>query len=97
MELRVAAVQMTSTPDRDANLATAARLTTDALDQGATFVVLPETFDLLGLSDDSKPMSDATLVIHRANDSLLRQEAVRSRNIHATPGSCLTIREQTGR
>ena len=26
-----------------------------------------ETFDLLGLSDDIKPMSDATLVIHRAN------------------------------
>ncbi len=26
-----------------------------------------ETFDLLGLNDDIKPMSDATLVIHRAN------------------------------
>ena len=26
-----------------------------------------ETFDLLGLSDDIKPMSDITLVIHRAN------------------------------
>ncbi len=26
-----------------------------------------ETFDLLGLSDDIKPMSDATLVIHRAD------------------------------
>ncbi len=26
-----------------------------------------ETFDLLGLSDDTKPMSDVTLVIHRAN------------------------------
>jgi aconitate hydratase len=26
-----------------------------------------ETFDLLGLSDDIKPMSDVTLVIHRAN------------------------------
>ena len=28
-----------------------------------------ETFDLLGLSDDIKPMSDVTLVIHRANGS----------------------------
>ena len=26
-----------------------------------------ETFDLLGLSDDIKPMSDVTLVIHRAD------------------------------
>jgi aconitate hydratase len=26
-----------------------------------------ETFDLLGLSDSIKPMSDVTLVIHRAN------------------------------
>ncbi len=26
-----------------------------------------ETFDFLGLSDDIKPMSDVTLVIHRAN------------------------------
>jgi aconitate hydratase len=26
-----------------------------------------ETFDVLGLSDDTKPMSDVTLVIHRAN------------------------------
>jgi aconitate hydratase len=26
-----------------------------------------ETFDVLGLSDDLKPMSDVTLVIHRAN------------------------------
>jgi aconitate hydratase len=28
-----------------------------------------ETFDLLGLSDDIKPMSDVTLIIHRANGS----------------------------
>ena len=26
-----------------------------------------ETFDLVGLTDDIKPMSDITLVIHRAN------------------------------
>jgi aconitate hydratase len=26
-----------------------------------------ETFDVLGLSDDLKPLSDVTLVIHRAN------------------------------
>ena len=37
-----------------------------------------ETFDLLGLSDDIKPMSDATLVIHRANGTT-DQVTLRSR------------------
>ncbi|MEO6786284.1 MAG: aconitate hydratase, partial [Chthoniobacteraceae bacterium] len=37
-----------------------------------------ETFDLLGLSDDIKPMSDATLVIHRA-DGTEEKVTLRSR------------------
>ncbi len=37
-----------------------------------------ETFDLLGLSDDIKPMSDVTLVIHRA-DGTEEKVALRSR------------------
>jgi len=36
-----------------------------------------ETFDLLGLSDDIKPMSHVTLVIHRANGT---QETVTLRS-----------------
>jgi len=39
---------MTSTGDKEANLATAARLVADAVAQGAELVVLPEMFNCLG-------------------------------------------------
>jgi predicted amidohydrolase len=45
---KVAAVQMTSTDDVAQNLATAARLTREAIADGAGLVVLPECFALLG-------------------------------------------------
>ena len=32
-----------------------------------------ETFDILGLSDDLRPMSDLTLVIHRADGTVTKQ------------------------
>lgn len=46
--MRVAAVQMTSTVDWAANLATAGRLIADAVVEGAELVVLPEMFNCLG-------------------------------------------------
>ena len=46
--MRVAAVQMCSTPDKEHNLATAAKLTSDAVDAGATFVALPELWNRWG-------------------------------------------------
>jgi predicted amidohydrolase len=52
--LRVAAAQMTSTEDIDANLATAARLVHRAADAGATFVALPENFAFLGSDRDHR-------------------------------------------
>ena len=46
--MRAAAVQLTSTPVRDRNLATADRLTREAGAAGAELVVLPEKWALLG-------------------------------------------------
>jgi predicted amidohydrolase len=49
--MKVAAVQMTSTRDVDANLREARRLVADAAAQGAKLVVLPENFSFLGATD----------------------------------------------
>ena len=51
--LRVAAVQMISTPIVDENLATAARLIAEAAAQGAQLVALPEYFPVMGRKDDA--------------------------------------------
>ena len=53
-DVRVAAVQMVSTPRLDENLATAGRLIADAVAQGAELVALPEYFPIMGLSDADK-------------------------------------------
>jgi predicted amidohydrolase len=52
--LRVAAVQMTSTEDVEANLARVARLVHSAADAGATLVGLPENFAFLGSDRDHR-------------------------------------------
>jgi deaminated glutathione amidase len=51
--VRVAAVQLTSTADRERNLATADRLTRAAAAAGAELVVLPEKWPLLGTSEET--------------------------------------------
>jgi predicted amidohydrolase len=50
--VRVAAVQLTSTPDRERNLATADRLTREAAAAGAELVLLPEKWNVLGTEED---------------------------------------------
>jgi deaminated glutathione amidase len=50
--MRAAAVQLTSTADRDHNLATADRLTREAAAAGAELVVLPEKWAVLGAPED---------------------------------------------
>jgi deaminated glutathione amidase len=49
--LRVAAIQLTATPDTVANLASADRLVRAAARDGATLVVLPEKWSVLGPGD----------------------------------------------
>jgi len=52
--MRVAALQMTSGPEVEANLATAAVLLEEAAGDGARLAVLPENFSFLGLKDADK-------------------------------------------
>ena len=53
-KVRVAAVQMVSTPRVDENLKTAERLIAEAAEQGATLVALPEYFPIMGMKDGDK-------------------------------------------
>jgi nitrilase len=50
--MRIAAAQMTSTPDKRANLAQARELLEQALDRGAEMIAFPENFSLL--TDDRR-------------------------------------------
>lgn len=52
--MKIAALQMVSTPDVDRNLATAGRLIDQAAKAGAGLVALPEYFCLMGQRDDDK-------------------------------------------
>jgi deaminated glutathione amidase len=52
--MKLAALQMVSTPDVDRNLEAAARLIRDAAAHGATLAALPEYFCLMGHSDRRK-------------------------------------------
>ncbi len=52
--LRVAAVQMVSTPRIDDNLTAAAHLIADAVAQGAELIALPEYFPIMGIHDSDK-------------------------------------------
>jgi len=54
MMMKIAAVQMVSTPDVARNLAAAARLIAEAAAQGAGLVALPEYFCLMGRRDEDK-------------------------------------------
>jgi deaminated glutathione amidase len=52
--MKVAALQMTSGPEVEANLATAGALLEEAASRGARLAVLPENFSFLGLRDADK-------------------------------------------
>ncbi|SNX27964.1 nitrilase [Polynucleobacter meluiroseus] len=53
-QLKLASIQMVSTPDLEENLITAQKLIKAAANDGAQLVVLPEYFCLMGLKDTDK-------------------------------------------
>lgn len=61
--MKIAALQMVSTPEVDRNLAAAGRLIAQAADQGVRLAALPEYFCLMGRSD-----RDKLAVAERAGD-----------------------------
>jgi deaminated glutathione amidase len=52
--MKIAAVQMVSTPDVDENFGTARRLVADAARQGAGIVLLPEYWPIMGMKESDK-------------------------------------------
>jgi predicted amidohydrolase len=52
--IKVAAVQMVSTPDVQQNIATARKLIGQAVQQGAKLVLLPEYWPIMGMSESDK-------------------------------------------
>ena len=52
--MKIAAIQMVSTPEVQTNLDTARRLIAQAAGDGAQLVALPEYFCLMGQRDDDK-------------------------------------------
>jgi predicted amidohydrolase len=57
--MKIAALQMVSTPDVDRNLDAARRLVADAARQGARLVALPEYFCLMGKEDDKLRLAES--------------------------------------
>jgi deaminated glutathione amidase len=72
--MKIAAVQMVSTPDVDRNLDAAARLIARAAAQGAKLVALPEYFCLMGRSDQDK-LSHAEAAGHGPIQQFLSAQA----------------------
>ena len=87
MAFRIAACQMNSQGDKDANLATAERLIDAAARQGAQMVGLPEMFNLLA--------DDATMVAGAEGEdgptSQLLQAKARQHGIYLHGGSIPTV------
>lgn len=73
--MKIAALQMVSTPDVDRNLQTAQRLIADAAHQGAQLVALPEYFCLMGLRDRDK-LAVAEVAASGPIQAMLREAAL---------------------
>jgi predicted amidohydrolase len=91
--LRVAAVQLNSTGDKEANLASAARLVRDAANDGARLVALPEKWNLLAggaeMAAGAEPLDGPSLEAARRWAAEL--------DIHLLAGSIAERGEEPGR
>src|SRR4051812_36574616 len=90
MVIRAAAVQLTSGPDADANLATADRLVRAAAAGGAQLVVLPEKWVALGpgevLRDNAQSLDGPAMTWARATAAELGIELVAGSFSERVPG-----------
>jgi predicted amidohydrolase len=89
--MRAAAVQLSSTPDRDRNLDAADRLTREAAARGAELVVLPEKWPVLGTPDETaagaEPLDGPALTWARAIARELGIDLVAGSLAEAVPGA----------
>jgi predicted amidohydrolase len=89
--MRAAAVQLSSTPDRDRNLEAADRLTREAAARGAEIVVLPEKWPVLGTAEQTaagaEPLDGPALTWARATARELGIDLVAGSLAEAVPGA----------
>jgi predicted amidohydrolase len=88
--LKVAAVQLNSTADKAANLASADRLTRAAAAQGARLIVLPEKWSVLGRDEDlragAEPLDGPALSWARATAHELGVDLLAGSIVERLPG-----------
>ena len=89
--MRAAAVQLSSTPDRDRNLEAADRLTREAAARGAELVVLPEKWPVLGTPEQTtagaEPLDGPALTWARATARELGIDLVAGSLAESVPGA----------
>ena len=93
MSFRLAACQMNSKNDKEANLATASRLIDEAAEMGAHMVGLPEMFNLLGTNEEIAAGGEP---IPGPTSEFLAQKA-RQHGIYLHGGSFMEKVEETGK
>ncbi len=84
-DLKIASIQMVSTPDLQENLSTASRLIATAASDGAQLAVLPEYFCLMGLKDTDKVRARESLGSGPIQEQL--SDIARQNNIFLVAGT----------
>jgi len=85
LDLKIASIQMVSTPDLQGNLSTASRLIAAAAAEGAQVAVLPEYFCLMGLKDTDKVHAREKLGSGPIQETL--SEIAKANHLHLVAGT----------